>query len=262
MKDASVMQIADGVRKQVHSAPSHAKQAQEKTCENRLESERHERNARNYPSHRDGVLQISKSRRAPDGERIEEKIGADNHCHCPNGQPRLELDHAKGARQDRIRRQQVLADREHLREHGEDNGLISADDGEAREEKRVNIEVNSADSNARKPNRISGYPQSNQRQPGNQEKPTRTVEQEKPERAPAIPKCPQVRRGSEASVRIQGDRDFRDPRAVKTALDDHLAGELHPQAPVSQSLFKIPSATSKAAINIVDLNVEPMTRQG
>src|ERR1700693_3695017 len=262
MKDASVMQIADGVRKRVHSTPSHAKQAQEKTGENRLESERHERNAWNYPPHRDGVLQISKSRRAPDGERIEEKIGAHNHCHCPNGQPRLELDHAKRARQDRIRRQQVLADREHLREHSEDNGLIPADDGEAREKKRVNIEVNAADSNTRKPNRISRYPQSNQRQPGNQEKPTRTVQQEKAERTPPIPKCPQVRRVSEPSVRIQGDRDLRDPRAVETALDDHLGRELHPDATLSQTCIEFLRKSAETAINIIDLNVEPMTRHG
>ena len=150
------MQIADGVPEQTHSTPSHAKQAEEKTRENRLESERHERNARDYPSHRDGVLQISKSRRAPDGERVEEKIGTHDHCNGPNCEPRLELYHAKGSRQNRIRGQQVLADRKNLRKHSEDNRLIPADNGQAREKKGVNIEVNSADSDTRQSNRISG----------------------------------------------------------------------------------------------------------
>src|SRR6266849_4113139 len=262
MKDASVMQIADGVPEQAHSTPSHAKQAQEKTGENRLESERHKRNARNYPSHRDCVLQIPKSRRAPDGERIEEKIGTDDHCQCPNGEPSLELYHAKGPRQNRIWRQQVLADRKHLGEHSEDNRLIAADDGEAREKKGVNIEVNSADSYPRQSNRVSGYTQNNQRQPRNQKKPARTVEEEKAEGTPPVPKCPQVRRVGESSVRIQGDRDLCDPRAVETALDDHLGRELHPDAALSQTCIEFLRESAEAAINIVDLNVEPMTREG
>ena len=91
----------------------------------------------------------------------------------------------------------------------------------------------------------------------NQEEPTRTAHEKITERAPAIPKCFQMRRVRFASVEMQRNRDLGDFFAVQTGFDDHLGGELHSSATLIEPLVHGFGKTAQSTVNVVDRGMEP-----
>src|SRR5215471_21573804 len=107
-----------------------------------------------------------------------------------------------------------LGNGKRFREEGEEDPLVTAQDGEACEQQSMSVKVAMPDAQARHGHQITKHTQGDKGAAGNQKQPTRTAHQKITKCAPAIPKCFQVRRVRCASVAVQGDGHLGDSFAA------------------------------------------------
>src|SRR5262249_7765218 len=139
----------------------------------------------------------------------------------------LEIHHPVKTRVGRVLRHESFVDRERLREDRKQNRLIPTDHREAPYKKRRRIECAPAYRDAGKRESVSDKAGENEAIARNQEKPARTVHEEKSERPPSIPKRSEVARMGFAPIGMERDWHLGHLRSKQAGLDDHLRRELH-----------------------------------
>src|SRR5262245_301082 len=143
-KTAVGMRILSGIRRRRASPPAHPENAQEETGQDRLEPERGQGDAGNDPAHRVAVIEIAETRRPPFVDRSEQEQNAGERREDSGGQSALQVDDPEQPSHALVLRQHSFVDRERLRQEGEQDGLVTADDRETGEEQGVNVEADAA----------------------------------------------------------------------------------------------------------------------
>src|SRR5690606_41996179 len=90
---------------------------------------------------------------------------------------------------------------------------------------------------------------------GDEEEPTRAVEQEEAQMPPSVAPGVQVR-GPAAAVRRQRRRHLADVVALQGRLDDHLAGELHAAGLQPEPHDRLLVEGAQPAVEVADLAAE------
>src|SRR5438132_7014999 len=97
---------------------------------------------------------------------------------------------------------------------------------------------------------ITNKTENNESRTRNKEQPARAVHQKKPQRTPAVTKCPQMGCVRTPTVGMECCRHFCDTCTIEARLDDHLSREFHSCASQIQTLIEIPREPAQAAIHI------------
>ena len=118
----------------------HPENADEKAGEDRLKSQGDKRCARYNDSHRAGIVQVTKAGQPPLPDCGQQQTATGQHRHCCDDQPFFQIHDFEKALQVPVGWKESFGNRERLGEDGEENPLVAAQDGEAREQQRVSIE--------------------------------------------------------------------------------------------------------------------------
>lgn len=141
----------------------------------------------------------------------------------------------------------------------EEHELEAEDGGGAADEHEVEVDVEAAQPDrAGEQSQLEGEAEQEQDQAGDEEEARRAEQQELPRDSPAIADAAAVAAGG-ARLEGRGDLDRGEPGAC--GLDEHLAGELHPDGAEAEPLQRIAAERADAAADVGDLEAEEEARE-
>ena len=111
---------------------------------------------------------------------VQELDHDEQQRHSAAGNAGLEADGLEQPFKLRIRRQQLLFDRERFREQSKRYGFVAAQDKQAREQQRVRVEGDARDGNSGEGERVADRSKANHQRSGQQKQPARAVDQIEP----------------------------------------------------------------------------------
>src|SRR6266480_369583 len=122
----------------------------------------------------------------------------------------------------------------------------------------MHIECHTGDLQPRQRHGLSRHSKESENKARDEKEPSRTEYEKKAQGSPAITNSPQMRCVRPASIGMESNGDFGNPRPVQTRLKDHFRGEFHSFALKFQSIVQFTGESTKATINIMNGRGEHM----
>src|SRR5262245_51230628 len=102
----------------------------------------------------------------------------------------------------------------------------------------MRIECHSREGHTRKRHGVTRQTAQDEPDPWDKKEPPRAVHKKEAHCAPSVPKSPEVRSVTPATIRMQNNRHFGHPRLEEASLDNHLGCKLHPGAALTEAFIR------------------------